>query len=126
MYDVRIINDEAVLFENGIEKMNLEYIRENGTIQYNFSDGSSIYINSGNTIHWYDSDGNGHRDGDIPAYITIGGYLSYYKHGVWHRENGPAVIRSNGNVEYYLDDIEYTKKEFINELNSNYGCIYHV
>jgi len=125
MHDVKIIDDEAVLFENGIEKMNLEPLRKDGEIQYDFPDGSCVNIYSNNTIAWYDSNDNWHRDGDMPAYITTCGYVAYCKHYKPHREFGPAIIWEDGKEEYWLDDIEYTNEEFINKLNSNYGGVYH-
>jgi len=116
MFDVRIINDEAVLFENDIEVMNLEYLRKNGDIRYDFPDGSCVAISRYNTIRRFDSDGNYHRDGDMPAYITTDGCVEYWKHGRFHRECGPARIWPNGKQEYWLDDIAYIEKEFDAEM----------
>ena len=33
-----------------------------------------------------------HRDGDLPAVITVGGHKEYWKNGQRHRDNGPAII----------------------------------
>lgn len=89
MFDVKIINNEAILFENDIEVMNLEHLRdEDGDIRYTFTDGSYIRIWGDNTILWFDFDDN------------------------YHRNDGPAVIWPNGSVGYYLDYIEYTKEKF--------------
>ena len=126
MFDVKIINNEAILFEDGIE-LNLEPLRgKYDQIHYTFNDGSFVEIWSDNIITWFDSDHKRNRDDDMPAYIQTNGYLSYYKHDNLHRECGPAIIDRKGYVEYWLDNIEYTKKEFINKLNSSYGFIYHV
>ena len=118
MYDVRIINNEAVLFEDDVQVENLEPLRTNGKIEYEFDGGSSVCIWYDNNISWYDSDGKSHRDGDMPAFITYYGYMAYRKHGKRHREFGPAVIWKDGSVEYWLDGIEYTKEEFDAKMNS--------
>jgi len=124
MHDVRIINNEAVLFDGDIE-MNLEPYRKNDDIRYDFDDDSYVSISRYNTISWHGSNGFFHRDGDIPAIILHHGDMVYCKHGKTHRENGPARIRDDGDVEYWIDDIEYTKDQYINKLNSNYGMIYY-
>ena len=116
MYDVKIINGEAILFEDDNQVENLEYLRNNGNIRYDFTDGSYVCIFSYNTIIWYDYNDKCHRDGDMPAYINTGGYLLYYNHGKWHRVDGPAVILSNGREEYWLDGIRYTKEEYDTEM----------
>ena len=33
----------------------------------------------------------------------VEGYKAWYKNGVLHRENGPAIIRNNGSEYYYLN-----------------------
>jgi len=35
--------------------------------------------------------------------INVSGYQAWYKNGLIHRENGPAVIRNSGEEFYYLD-----------------------
>jgi len=124
MYDVKIINGEAILFDDDNQVEYLEHLR-NGFkhIHYYFPDGSYVRIFDDNSILWYDSDDMNHREGDMPAQITTNGYMSYWKHGKFHRECGPAVIWPSGRVEYYLDDVEYTKEEYINKLNSDHGII---
>jgi len=122
MYDVRIINNEPILFEDDNE-LNLERYRDKyNNIRYVFDDGSLVRIWYDNAIAWFDSNGECHRDGDMPSY-TSNIYMSYQIHGKWHRENGPAVIYPDGSVEYRLDGIKYTKDAYINELISKYGCI---
>ena len=59
----------------------------------------------------------------MPSYITTDEYMVYCKHGNTHREYGPAIVYSDGNIGYRLDNIRYTKDEFIKKLNSNYGMI---
>lgn len=58
LFCVKIINGEAVLFKNDVAAMNLESLRDrHGYIQYQFSDGSCVSINSYNDNEWYDSCG---------------------------------------------------------------------
>jgi len=125
MYDVQIINNEAILFD-GIE-VNLECLRyTSGYIYYEFEDGNTVRICPDNFIIWCDSNGNLHREGDMPAFIGPDGYMAYYKNNKCHREYGPAIIYSSDREKYWLDSKRYAKKDYINKLNSNYGCIYHV
>jgi len=125
MYDVRIINNEAILFDDD-NMINLEHLRNgNGNIRYNFTDGSYVRIWVDNNILWFDSAGLCHRDDDMPAYIQTNGYITYCKHGKGHRECGPSVIWPDGEGQYWLVGIEYVKNEFIEQINSNYGMIYH-
>ena len=112
MFDVRIMDNDAVLFDGDIEVMNLEHLRKDGEIQYDFPDGSYVNIFSNNSIIWFDSDCNLHRDGDMPTIICTNGRRAYHKNGKLHRVGGPARIWEDGYEEYYLDDIEYTKEEF--------------
>ena len=117
MFDVRIINNEAVLFEDGVEVMNLEHLRDvDNHILYVFHDGSYVRIYSNHDIVWYDGDDNGNREDDMPSYIATDGYLQYLKHGTTHRDNGPAIIHPDGSKEYWLDNIRYTKEEYDAEM----------
>ncbi len=34
----------------------------------------------------------------------------WFKNGKLHREDGPAIIRDDGNVEYWIDDKPITKE----------------
>ena len=125
MFDVRIINDEAILFEDDIEVKNLEYLRdEDGDIKYDFPDGNYVTIDSDNDIEWCDSDDREHRDGDMPSTIRAGGNITYCKHGKIHRECGPAT--STKRQQYWLNHNTYDKNGYIDVLNANYGIIAHV
>ena len=63
--------------------------------------------------------GNSSRDGDIVdfdavlqsdgSYIDHDGDISWYNEiGEWHREDGPAIISINGDVEWWYNDTQYT------------------
>ena len=46
-----------------------------------------------------------HRDGDLPAVITVRGHMEYWKNGKRHRDNGPAIIRKNGVCSWYKNGV---------------------
>ena len=46
--------------------------------------------------------GQYHRE-DGPAVIDSDGYKAWYKNGQLHREDGPAIIRPNGSKEWYIN-----------------------
>jgi hypothetical protein len=46
-----------------------------------------------------DSNNEFHRD-DGPAVVYTNGEQYWYKHGVIHREGGPAIIKSDGTEEW--------------------------
>jgi len=54
---------------------------------------------------WY-KNGKLHRDGDLPA--IEGGTKYWSVNGVLHREDGPAVVRSDGTTQYFLNGVEVT------------------
>jgi hypothetical protein len=66
--------------------------------------------------HYWRKNGNIHRDGDQPAYVCDKhGYQEWYKNGLLHREDGPALIS------------RYTKRWYINgRLHREDGpAVYH-
>ena len=52
---------------------------------------------------------------------TSKGDLIWIRYNKRHRENGPAIIFSDGGVAYYLDGESYTKDRY-DELLRNKGC----
>lgn len=77
-------------------------------------------------VFWINKDGKLHRDNG-PAVIWYTGIKEWYKNGLRHREDGPAIINDvtdeflgfedeDEEDEFFLEDIEYTEKEFINQL----------
>jgi hypothetical protein len=57
-------------------------------------------------------DGLYHRE-DGPAVIYPSGTMIWYRHGILHCETGPAWCWMNGDVEWWLNGIEYTKIEWV-------------
>lgn len=45
------------------------------------------------------------------------GNKSHYKNNVLHRDDGPAVIYSDGDMEWCINGTEYTFEEYCEELN---------
>jgi len=90
--------------------------------------------------YWYDTNGNRHRDGDLPAFISqsgrktwwqhglrhrdgdkpafIGadGSKAWYQHGMKHRETGPSVIWYDGTVEFWLNGNEYSIEKWAEKV----------
>lgn len=71
-------------------------------------DGRNVDI-EGN-IFWY-KDGLLHRE-DGPAIEYKGGSKGWWIEGRLHREDGPAIEYQNGAKQWFLNDIEYTEVDF--------------
>ena len=57
-----------------------------------------------------------HRE-DGPAVIYSDGSKEYWLNGKYHREDGPAIVYANGDQEYYwLNDIFYLEKDYYKKL----------
>ena len=52
--------------------------------------------------YWLDDDGHLHRDNG-PAVTRTDGVSVWYKHGFMHREDGPAMIRQDGAFNWLKD-----------------------
>jgi hypothetical protein len=69
-----------------------------------------------------DENGKYHSDSDQPAYVhdlrsfDKRQYKAWYRHGVRHRENGPAIEKGDGKDEYWLEEKILTKEEFFRIL----------
>jgi hypothetical protein len=57
-------------------------------------------IDKDGTKRWYDSNGKLHRD-DGPAVVYTNGHQSWYQHGQLHREDGPAIENASGDKSWY-------------------------
>ena len=59
-----------------------------------------------------------HSENDEPAYVhnlmqfDERQYKAWYKHGKRHRENGPAIEKTDGRNEYFLNGQPLSKEEF--------------
>lgn len=92
-----------------------------------------VWKNSNGTLHcinrpavvlhddgfaWWYQNGKLYRD-DGPAFISPK-QIVWYKHDYMHREDGPAIIYKNdylinkhGKYRWYLNSLEYSKKQFL-------------
>jgi Ni,Fe-hydrogenase I large subunit len=61
------------------------------------------------TLIWY-KNGLLHRDGDKPAQICEDGTLEWYKNDKLHRVTGPAVIRPDNKLGYWINGVNVTKE----------------
>ncbi len=62
-------------------------------------------------IKYHNENGELHRE-DGPAYEDKHGYKVWLIKGKYHREDGPAFEYTDGDVEYWLNDIEYSKEDY--------------
>lgn len=58
-----------------------------------------------------------HRVG-MPASLSKDGYVAWYENNQRHNLEGPAVIRSDNSVEYWIRGKQYTEQEF-KEMTTN-------
>jgi len=70
-----------------------------------------VIVNNEGTIHWYNKEGQRHRE-DGPAIECVNGTKAWYNNGKQHREDGPAVEYANGDKSWYLDDVKYTEEKW--------------
>ena len=67
------------------------------------------YIGADGSLLWTQN-GKIHRDGDKPAWICSDGTLYWCQNGQWHRSCGPAVIRSDGRQEWWINGKDITQE----------------
>lgn len=44
--------------------------------------------------------------------VYASGFTRWTKNGKSHREDGPAITHGSGNVEYWINGVELSEKEF--------------
>lgn len=72
----------------------------------------AIERTDGHKEYWVN--GDCHRDNGLPAKELPNGAKYYYVRDELHRENGlPAIELPNGNNRWFINGIEYTKKQAI-------------
>ena len=64
--------------------------------------------------YYYNSKNQHHRKNG-PAVITRY-YNLWYKNGIIHREDGPAVEWHHGSKEFYLDGKQYSEREYLRRI----------
>jgi len=68
-------------------------------------------IDKYNDIYWF-KNGLRHRE-DGPAVEWADGDKEWYQNGLRHREDGPALEYASGAKYWYLNDIEYSEQKWI-------------
>ena len=58
---------------------------------------------------------------EVPAYETEEGHSEYWKNGLLHRENAPAVISDWGNWEEYWNNGELVAIKSASKIEMNIG-----
>ena len=71
--------------------------------KYQYNDGDIVYYKK-NTKIWHNPYG--------PAFISHDVSKSYWIENKLHRLDGPAIIYSDGNIEYYINCKELSKEKF--------------
>ena len=59
-----------------------------------------------------------HRE-DGPAVERTNGQKEWFLKGVHHRENGPAIEYANGDKSWYIEHINYTESEYTHKMVNN-------
>jgi hypothetical protein len=73
-------------------------------------------IDKHGTKYWYDADGKKHRDNG-PAVEWSDGDMWWYKYGLRHRDDGPAVERANGPKEWWLNNRYLTFEKWLDKVD---------
>jgi hypothetical protein len=76
----------------------------------------TVKVSEDGSKSWY-LNGKLHRE-DGPAIERSNGYKAWCLNGKHHREDGPAVELSNGYKEWYLNGKEYTEEEFLRKTST--------
>ena len=76
-----------------------------------------VKVNNYDDRFWY-KDGVLHRE-DGPAVEYEDGDKAWYKNGIIHRDDGPALEYLEGIKKWYLNGEELSEEEFIKRTNSH-------
>jgi hypothetical protein len=78
---------------------------------------SKLTISEHDTKEWKLPSGDLHRE-DGPAVERSNGYKAWFLNGKRHREDGPAIEYSNGDKSWYINGISYNEQEYKYEIRS--------
>lgn len=85
------------------------HYKDDGCTILHREDGPAITWVDGVIEYWIE--GQLHRENG-PAIIWHNNTVEYYIKGKRHREDGPAIIHLGQKEQFYLDDVELSKKDF--------------
>ena len=76
------------------------------------------YIDESKNTYYYKKDTKIKHNPYGPAFINKTGYKEYWIEDKYHRLDGAAVIYSDGDVEYFINDIfiGHSKQEFYSSI----------
>jgi hypothetical protein len=101
--------------ENSIEHIMLGSVRANVSyMKYLHSDIEPAIIYENGDWTWY-KHGIVHRDGG-PAVRQSGNEI-WYQNALPHREDGPAIIRSDGTTEFWVRGVKVDNLDLIDKKN---------
>jgi len=69
---------------------------------------------SGRGSKWWYKNGVRHKI-DGPAIVWLNGSKEWWINGKRHREDGPAVERNNGYKQWWITGTQYTEAEFLSK-----------
>jgi hypothetical protein len=78
---------------------------------------SELTIDQYGTKVWKLPNGIWHRE-DGPAVVYPNGFKCWYINGLRHRENGPSIENGNGIKRWYINGVSYTEQEYKQEMMS--------
>ena len=78
---------------------------------------SKLTMNKDGDMFYRLPNGDYHRE-NRPAIERSNGYKAWYINGLRHREDGPAVEWEDGDKVWYLNDIWHTEQEYKYEMRS--------
>jgi len=78
---------------------------------------SKLTMNKDGDMFYRLPNGDYHRE-NRPAIERSNGYKAWYINGLRHREDGPAVEWGDGDKVWYLNDIWHTEQEYKGEMGS--------
>jgi hypothetical protein len=73
-------------------------------------------INEYGSKVWRDTKGRNHRD-DGPAVVRTNGVKVWCQHGMWHRADGPAIEYADGRKSWYLHDIRLSFDKWLDKVD---------
>ena len=105
------VTENGIIYEVDINDDGTKFWRLNGLLHrigepaIEWADGTKYFYLNGFL----------HRENG-PAIHWANGFKAYYLNGRLHRIGGPAVEYPNGDKRLYLNGINYTKDEYLNEI----------
>ena len=77
----------------------------------------NIVVTANGTRKYYNSAGELHRE-DGPAVIWTDGTYAWFQNGLRHRINGPAVVWTDGTKWWYLYGVRYAEPTYYTALKA--------